>query len=60
MLCAKLTVQHTDDMTPGRLGAWDWGLVSGDHWPAPMGGHERRSTAFQKAFPQNIRLCVTQ
>ena len=37
-----------------------WGLGSGDHWPAPMGAHERRSTAFQKNVPQNIRLCVAQ
>jgi len=47
VLCAKLTVQHT---------TWAWeagslGLGSGDQWPAPLGAHERRSTAFQEAFP---------
>ena len=28
MLCAKLTVQHTYDMTPARLGAWQWGPLA--------------------------------
>ena len=54
-MCAKLTLQHTYDMTPGRLGAWEWGPVASTY-----GGSRTAFHCVPKSVPQNIRLCVAQ